>query len=411
MIEAATVAYAVRLAAWGLLSVSVLGVAAEFFWRLWSLGSVGRSARQRHQMAVAHLAALLVGPAVIVAGVIGLHYSLGSVITREPPTSQLLPLRYANPGTSLILLLWLSGVAAMLAHLVVQYQRLQTIKCWPAPAFLAEEVVCLSRRFGIKHGVPVSIGDVASPQVTGAFMPRLTVPAALVRLTVAEREAVLLHELAHIARRDVAINLAQRVALALIWFQPVAWAMYQRLAAEREACCDQLAIDHGASRAALGRALLSFGVPTWAPVMAMAGVGHGTLAWRLTQLIPTARRVDTPVLPSAVIGALALGMATFCGVRLVTTDPGLTDLYLASAVGPVVAVTARDPAGMFALKIKRGRVIGASVDAKRLPASAILQHAEKVTLLDGVHREIVSFSVTGAGRISWIARRPSAPYR
>ena len=57
--------------------------------------------------------------------------------------------------------------------------------------------------------------------------------------------AILRHELAHIRRYDLWMNLLQRVIESLLFFHPVVWLISRRLNAEREECCDDLVVSSG----------------------------------------------------------------------------------------------------------------------------------------------------------------------
>ena len=88
----------------------------------------------------------------------------------------------------------------------------------------------------------------------------LLVPPDFVGLPTAERTAVLLHELAHAARHDFAVNLLQRLILVPLWFQPMAWSLYRHAwPANARLVATLLAIRHGASAPALARALVRLG--------------------------------------------------------------------------------------------------------------------------------------------------------
>jgi polysaccharide export outer membrane protein len=88
-------------------------------------------------------------------------------------------------------------------------------------------------------------------------------------------EAVIAHELAHLRRWDLAINWAQRVVEAVLFFHPVVWWCSRRIRAEREMCCDELALgvvdnrlEYAKALADLARRDVSRGEPAWA-----AGIG------------------------------------------------------------------------------------------------------------------------------------------
>ena len=162
-----------------------------------------------------------------------------------------------------------------------------------------------------------------------------------------------------------------------------------------------------AQRVALARALVRLAenrMPRSGIALAIAS--RGALGWRVQRLLlapeavgPTSRRWFARTL-----GTMALALAVVCGARLGVADTAIADLHVASAFGPVVAVNARDPAGSFALRIHRGRVIEASVEHQPLARASIRQRGDRVTLLGAMREPIVSFRVTPQGRIEWPAR-------
>jgi beta-lactamase regulating signal transducer with metallopeptidase domain len=95
--------------------------------------------------------------------------------------------------------------------------------------------------------------------VFGFRRPCLLLPERMLD-TLERREArlVLLHELIHIRRRDVLVNWLGVLALALHWFNPLAWVAMRRLRADQELACDAevLGLIEQADRGAYGRTLL-----------------------------------------------------------------------------------------------------------------------------------------------------------
>lgn len=103
---------------------------------------------------------------------------------------------------------------------------------------------------GIGWRLQHSISQVvfASEQVSqalavGFFKPVVLLPAAwLLELPPNLLEAVVAHELAHLRRHDLWVNLLQRVAEAVLFYHPAIWWLSARLRRERELCCDELAV-------------------------------------------------------------------------------------------------------------------------------------------------------------------------
>ena len=98
---------------------------------------------------------------------------------------------------------------------------------------------------------------VAGPVIAGLAKPVILLPVALAtRLTTAQAEAVLAHELAHLRRKDHWFILAQRLIETVLFFHPAIWWMSARLSNAREEACDDLAITNGCNPADYAEALL-----------------------------------------------------------------------------------------------------------------------------------------------------------
>ena len=81
------------------------------------------------------------------------------------------------------------------------------------------------------------------PTVIGWLKPVVLLPAsALAGLAPHQMEAILAHELAHIRRHDYLVNLFQTVVETLLFYHPAVWWLSRRIRAERENCCDDLAV-------------------------------------------------------------------------------------------------------------------------------------------------------------------------
>lgn len=99
-----------------------------------------------------------------------------------------------------------------------------------------------------------------SPSVSGILKPVILIPLGMFsQLPQEQIEAILLHELAHIRRKDYLFNLVQTIVESIFFFNPFLCWLSASLRAERENCCDELAIGITQNKAALVKALLSFG--------------------------------------------------------------------------------------------------------------------------------------------------------
>ena len=94
------------------------------------------------------------------------------------------------------------------------------------------------------------------PLTCGALRPRILLPAAARTWSRERRTAVLLHELAHIRRRDVAVQMAIHLIAAFWWFQPLVWILQRAVRKESELACDSEALAKGCRPSAYAAELL-----------------------------------------------------------------------------------------------------------------------------------------------------------
>lgn len=115
---------------------------------------------------------------------------------------------------------------------------------------LTAEVSALARRLGIRRLPQVRVdASAASPFVIGAWSPTLVMPATLpASIEASAREALIVHELAHIRRGDVLVRWLQNVARLVFFFWPPVWWLCRRLERYSEMACDQWAIKFSSVR-------------------------------------------------------------------------------------------------------------------------------------------------------------------
>ncbi len=112
------------------------------------------------------------------------------------------------------------------------------------PAELAGRAMALGKRLGLRRCRTIFLSEEVSEAIAIGFV-RSTVllPAAwLLEMTPEVFGAVVAHELAHVRRGDLWVNLLQRVIEALLFYHPAVWWLSRRIRGERELCCDALAV-------------------------------------------------------------------------------------------------------------------------------------------------------------------------
>jgi beta-lactamase regulating signal transducer with metallopeptidase domain len=160
------------------------------------------------------------------------------------------------------LLAWLAVVLWQIVRLVLQRRRLTRLLQdggeYASPRPLGEAsgmrisgdcidvVAQLSAELRLRR-VPrvVLVEDDGPLFVCGLWRPRLVLPRRLMAsLSSAERRQVILHELAHLKRRDLLWGWPVEIARIVYFFHPLVYWVAHQLRLERELACDQLAMAH-----------------------------------------------------------------------------------------------------------------------------------------------------------------------
>ena len=124
-----------------------------------------------------------------------------------------------------------------------------------------------------------------APAVIGWFRPIVFLPVtALTGLSEDQLQAVIAHELAHIQRFDPFVNVFQVCVETLLFYHPAVWWLNKRIRAEREHCCDDVAVTLCGNAVEYARALTLMEEWRSAPVFAMAA-NRGPLTERIVRVL------------------------------------------------------------------------------------------------------------------------------
>ncbi|MBL7152124.1 MAG: PD40 domain-containing protein [Phycisphaerae bacterium] len=140
---------------------------------------------------------------------------------------------------------WLLGVVALSVWLAARFRQLRRTHSARAdgavlPRWLGESLSESADKLKLHRLPRVSVSrDVASPAVFGVIRPTLLLPSHyLAKGLQKDTEHVLLHELAHIQRRDLWVHAVYMVLQIVYWFNPLLWFVRRHLQHLRELCCD-----------------------------------------------------------------------------------------------------------------------------------------------------------------------------
>jgi beta-lactamase regulating signal transducer with metallopeptidase domain len=218
------------------------------------------------------------------------------------------PLRVSPEMLAIAVLSWLGGVAFFSVRLFggwIVARRMSRHAVTPAALNIRRMAHDLSERLQIRRVVQVLESTaIAVPVMVGWLKPAIVLPvAALASLSPSQLEALLAHELAHVRRHDYLVNVLQSLAEALLFYHPAVWWMSRQVRAERELCCDDLAVGV-CDRLVYATALTDLAALA-APGVALAAT-DGNLVQRIRRILG---QVDeTMTARAGLMPALALAM-------------------------------------------------------------------------------------------------------
>ena len=272
--------------------------------------AVFRNAATRYALAVAFLAAMMAAPLLTFAILerqpepaapgVTLFRSTTAQASTQISFAAVAPARAQNPSPTrslswlpLLVEAWFLGVVLLSlrpAAGFVLVERLRRHQAKPIAAQLRVRCLALERRLGITRVIQYfESRDLQTPAAVGWFRPVIFLPlSAITGLSPGQLDAVITHELAHIKRLDSFVNLFQIAAETLLFYHPAVWWLSKRIRAERENCCDDVALSVCADPAAYARALASMAEWQIAPALAMAA-NRGPLAARVARVLGAAK--------------------------------------------------------------------------------------------------------------------------
>ena len=150
---------------------------------------------------------------------------------------------------ALLLFGWLAGLLFVggrlgAGHWIVRrlVRRAQPVTdpSWTTPLWESADRLEIDRDVAVLRSESASI-----PFATGVLRPTIVLPASADAWEEGRRRAVLMHELAHVRRRDLVLHYLSRWACVLYWFNPLVWLGARRLRAESERAADDLVLSVG----------------------------------------------------------------------------------------------------------------------------------------------------------------------
>jgi beta-lactamase regulating signal transducer with metallopeptidase domain len=262
-----------------------------------------------------------------------------------PSVSTALPFESVSWLTWFVLI-WFTGVLIFSVRALGGWfllERLRREKTQKLPGTLRQRCQALQRRLGLTKTVQYLESRLLdSPAVVGWFRPVILLPiTALTGLSPQQLEAVIVHELAHIKRFDCFVNLFQIAAETLLFYHPAVWWVNRSIRAERENCCDDIAVSVCGNAHDYAKALTL--METWriTPALVLAA-NSGSLKLRISRLLGfQAIAHSVPRGGFAMIGFICAAGALLAGTTFNRTYSHLSDFEPATM--PALATSGSEP--------------------------------------------------------------------
>ena len=188
-----------------------------------------------------------------------------------------------------LLLIWIGGTVCLLIRLAIAWWRLAMLLRAAQRVMVPSWIAILQQvRLDLRlTRAPelVQSSRISGPVSTGLFRPRIVLPEWMVeRVTDEQLRTILIHESAHVLRRDQLGVMMQNFCSAIFWLHPLVRTMNRRLSLAREEICDNYVLA-AAEAPSYCRTLLDFAQLIPSPDSVPGAVGLFTSRWRLDQRV------------------------------------------------------------------------------------------------------------------------------
>lgn len=212
-------------------------------------------------------------------------------------------------------IIWTLGMLAMLFYSIVAFARLKR------------------KLIGAIHlkGNIYLADHMSSPFVMGLFKPKIYLPSSL---TGAEKDFIIAHEMCHISRLDHVTRILGFAALAVHWFNPLAWVAFVVSGKDMELSCDEAVMKKMDTdiRAEYSQSLLRFGTSKKMIYATPLAFGEGDTKSRVKNVL-NYKKPAFWVIAVAVVGVVAVGVGLMANPK--PTKPPTLYAYSQNGVVPM----------------------------------------------------------------------------
>lgn len=279
-----------------------------------------------------------------------------------------------------VVAVWIVGITIQFVRLVVNLARISQIRR-------------TARQIEMRAETPVCSSEmIAVPIAAGLLKPAVIIPSALwSELSTSDLDCIVLHELAHIRRKDGWSKFLQLVLQTMLFFNPALIVLGRRIGIEREIACDDMAAAGTVEREHFARCIIDLAERvSLAPASALGALGiRNATALRIRRLLDSRhdgrRFISRPLLGGVLmlLATIALAFQTLVPVVAFATPTApvapvapISAKTATSRIGPVAAAaTCTRPAWVLRPAVPvyppstRGAAARSAIIAVRLSAS------------------------------------------
>ena len=212
---------------------------------------------------------------------------------------------------AILFAVWLSGFLAITFSWARKWRQIRAAARASSPLKLLAKVPVLSSRGRFEPGI------------FGIVRPVLLLPENISeRLSAAQLDAIVAHEMCHVQRRDNLTAAIHMVVEATFWFHPAVWWIKARLLEERERACDEAVLRSGNEAQIYAEGILNVcKLYVGSPLACLSGVTGSDLKRRIVRIMTkeVTRKLDfSRKLLLSTLGIAAIAMPVFFGLEHVT---------------------------------------------------------------------------------------------
>lgn len=258
--------------------------------------------------------------------------------TKIPPAnSRVEPRTQPVNWTLLLINIWVAGVAAALAQMLYAWltiwQIRRSAKSLQTPLIQMIAAEACARPIDILETQAIRM-----PITFGWWKPAVILPAEARTWDQQHTRMVLLHELAHVERRDLGWQFIARTALSLYWWNPLAWLAWRSFVREREQAADDIVLRTGTRASDYATLLLEMARAHRAAGLldaaAIAMARPAQLEGRLMKILDSNVNRNVPGRMAALTASVCalLLIIPLAAIRAQDSQPGDEDALIRSAL-------------------------------------------------------------------------------